>query len=110
MSTDASHRELAERLRAKAHAIGAGGPGVNEGAMAAGAGESTDLAEPYRALAELIGHASFRVTDAHVGDVRAAAGSDRAAFEAVMAASVGAGLRRWDAAMRAIEEAGHASD
>ncbi|HWU28410.1 MAG TPA: hypothetical protein VN041_04860 [Microbacterium sp.] len=67
------------------------------------------LTEPFRTLAEQVGRASFRVTDAQVDAVRDAAGSEKAAFEIVMAASVGAGLRRWDAAMRAIEEAGDAA-
>lgn len=109
MSKDASHRELAERLRSQARTVGAGAPGVNSGAADAGAGQSSDLTEPLRTLAEQVGRASFRVTDAQVDAVRDAVGSDQAAFEIVMAASVGAGLRRWDAAMRAIEEAGDAA-
>ncbi|OJU40630.1 MAG: hypothetical protein BGN97_01240 [Microbacterium sp. 69-10] len=38
MSTDASHRELAERLRVQARTVGAGAPGANAGAVDAGAG------------------------------------------------------------------------
>ncbi|MGQ7311956.1 hypothetical protein ACUOFU_09670 [Microbacterium arabinogalactanolyticum] len=109
MPADASHRELAERLRSQARSDGAGAPGANAGAVDAGAGMPNDLAEPFRTLAEQVGRASFRVTDAQVDAVRDAAGSEQAAFEIVMAASVGAGLRRWDAAMRAIEEAGDAA-
>ena len=109
MPADASHLELAERLRSQARADGAGAPGVNSGAVDAGAGRPSVLTEPLRTLAEQVGCASFRVTDAQVDAVRDAAGSDQAAFEIVMAASVGAGLRRWDAAMRAIEEAGDAA-
>lgn len=109
MSTDASHRELAERLRAQARTVGAGAPGANAGAVDAGAGRPSGLTEPFRTLAEQVGRASFRVTDAQVDAVRDAAGSEQAAFEIVMAASVGAGLRRWDAAMRAIQEADDAA-
>jgi hypothetical protein len=46
------------------------------------------------------------VTDAEVAAVRDAAGSDRAAFEIVMSACVGAGLQRWDAFREAIDAAG----
>jgi hypothetical protein len=45
------------------------------------------------------------VTDDQVSAVRQATGSDRAAFEIVLSAAVGAGLRRWDAAMRALKDA-----
>jgi hypothetical protein len=61
--------------------------------------------EPYDALAKQIGEDSARVTDAQVDAVRQATGSDKAAFEVVMAACLGAGLTRWDAAVQAIEEA-----
>jgi hypothetical protein len=61
--------------------------------------------EPYDSLARQIGEASSRVTDAEVDAVRRATGSDKAAFEIVMSACIGAGLTRWDAATRAIEQA-----
>jgi hypothetical protein len=44
-----------------------------------------------------------------VAAVRASRGSEVAAFELIMSASIGAGLRRWDAAARVIEEASDAS-
>lgn len=53
--------------------------------------------------------ASCDVTAAQVDAVRAVVGSDRAAFEVIMAASIGPGLNRWDAATRAIEEADDAA-
>lgn len=77
-------------LRAAVMARAAGGPPTTE---------------PYDALARQVGEAAHRVTDDQVSAVRAAAGSDAAAFEIVMSACVGAGLTRWDAAVRAIEEA-----
>ncbi len=77
--------------------------------MRAGAGGDASLPEPYAALTRTIGERSYRVTDAQVGAVRSAAGTDRAAFEVIMSASIGAGLRRWDAAMAALEEAEDAS-
>ncbi|RSD11788.1 hypothetical protein [Amycolatopsis eburnea] len=105
MSTDDSHRHRAEKLRA---AI-AGGTGITEAALrtavAARAAGGPPVAEPYDELARQIGAASYRVTDAGVDAVRQAAGSDKAAFEIVMSACVGAGLARWDAAARVIAEA-----
>jgi hypothetical protein len=74
-------------------------------AVAARAAGGPPADEPYDDLARQIGDASYRVTDAQVEAVRRAAGSDKAAFEIVMSACVGAGLTRWDAAARAIEEA-----
>ena len=78
-------------------------------AVSARAAGGPPIAEPYEALARQIGEASYAVTDAQVDAVRAATGSDKAAFEVVMSACVGAGLARWDAAVRALEEATDAS-
>lgn len=72
------------------------------GARAAG---GPPIAPPFEDLARNVGEASYRVTDAEVAAVRAAAGSDRAAFELVAAAAVGAALRRWKAGIAAIDEA-----
>lgn len=74
-------------------------------AIAARAAGGPAIDEPYDALARQIGEESHAVTDAQVDAVRQATGSDKAAFEVVMSACVGAGLTRWDAAVRAIEEA-----
>ena len=107
MSTgsDNSHRHHAEAVRAAM----AGGTGITEAALrtavAARAAGGPPIAEPYDDLARQIGDASYRVTDAEVGAVRQAAGSDKAAFEIVMSACIGAGLARWDAAARVIAEA-----
>jgi hypothetical protein len=88
LATGAARTEASLRTGVSARA--AGGPAV---------------AEPYDSLARQIGEASYAVTDAQVDAVRQATGSDKAAFEVVMSACVGAGLARWDAAVRAIEEA-----
>lgn len=82
---------------------------VRVGAMAVGGGGHGELVEPYNGLASMIAERSYRVTDQLVDAVRGAAGSDKATFEVVMSASVGAGLRRWDAAVRAIQEAADAA-
>ncbi|MGW3995846.1 hypothetical protein ACWEF6_20330 [Amycolatopsis sp. NPDC004772] len=107
MSTepDKSHRRRAETLRT---AMG-GDTGITEAALrtavAGRAAGGPPVAEPYDELARQIGAASYRVTDAEVDAVRQASGSDKAAFEIVLSACVGAGLARWDAAARVIAEA-----
>lgn len=61
----------------------------------------------YSGLAHQIGEAAPLVTDAQVAAAVASAGSEKAAFEIIMAAAVGAGLLRWQEGMRAFEEASH---
>lgn len=77
-------------------------PRIRAAVMARGAGGDSAIAEPYEALSHQIGEASYQVTDDQVEAVRTAAGSDKGAFEVIVAASVGAGVMRWDAACRAI--------
>lgn len=102
------HRESADDLRAALL-----GGGVTDAALraavAARASGGPAVEEPYDALTHQIGEAAHRVTDAQVTAVRDAAGSDKAAFEIVLSACIGAGLARWDAAARAIEGAGDAA-
>jgi hypothetical protein len=97
-----SHQELADALRA---AVGAD-TGVSDASLRAALAAGTPVAEPYDTLARQIRDVSHRVTDAEVAAVRDAAGSDKAAFEIVMSACVGAGLKRWDAFREAIDAAG----
>ena len=110
MSREASlsHEEHAALLRARATASGLTDVALRAGALARDGG-GPHLPEPYDALVRQVGDDSARVTDAQVAAVREAAGSDKAAFEVVLAASVGAGLRRWDAAVRAIGGDGDAA-
>lgn len=100
----------AEALRAAM----AGETGMTEAslrtAVAARAAGGPPAEAPYDDLARKIGEASYQVTDAEVAAVRQTAGSDKAAFEIVLSACVGAGLARWDAAVRVIEEATDAAD
>lgn len=65
--------------------------------------------EPYESLARQIRDASHELTDAQVEAVRNVAGDDKSAFEIIMCACIGPGLARWEAAMRAIDEADDAS-
>lgn len=112
-----AHRRHADAVRAAVTGGGASTDGAlraavvaraAEAAGGAGGAEGAPTTEPYDALARQIGEAAYLVTDAQVAAVRAAAGDDKGAFEIVMAACIGAGLTRWDAAARAIEEAGDA--
>lgn len=96
-----SHEEHAERLRSRTTGTGLTEAGLRSGALGRDGG-GPPLPEPYDDLVRQVGADSARVTDAQVAAVREAAGSDKAAFEVVLAASVGAGLRRWEAALRAI--------
>ena len=103
--SDDSHRHRAETVRQAM----AGPTGITDVALrtavAARAAGGPPIAEPYDDLARQIGEASYRVTEADVDAVREATGSDKAAFEIVMSACIGAGLARWDAAARVIAEA-----
>ena len=86
--------ETAPSLRERVAARASGGPPIEA---------------PYDALAHQIGEAADRITDAQVVSVVTAAGSEKAAFELIVAAATGAGLTRWQQAIRALKEAGDAS-
>jgi hypothetical protein len=105
MAEEREHADLAAALRERAENAGAVDPAMRRELLSGRPDDIDRLPEPYRTLARNVADASYRVTDEQVAAVRAATGSDKAAFEVVMSASVGAGLRRWDAAARAIEDA-----
>ncbi|RDV43248.1 hypothetical protein DOE76_18635 [Leifsonia sp. ku-ls] len=105
MAADDSHEALAARLRSRVRDTGTAPQPLREVAFALGASRDTAERGPIADLAALVGSASFLVTDAQVREAREEAGSEVATFEVVMSASVGAGLARWDAASRSIEEA-----
>lgn len=109
MATD--HGKMAEVLRTRtATADGAVTPAALRIGAAARAAEGPVMPEPYDALALTVGQASYRVTDTQVAAARNALGSDRATFEILMAAAVGAGLYRWDNAQRALSEVSDAAE
>lgn len=101
--SESSYQGERELLSDRVIELGVLEPTLRADVMARSAGGGPPIAEPYDALSCQIGEASYQVTDDQVEAVRLAAGSDKAAFEVVLAASVGAGLTRWDAAFRAIE-------
>lgn len=105
-----SHRTYADAVRvAVSRGVAATDAQLRASVIARAAGGRA-VAEPFDALANQIAEAAYRVTDAQVADVCAETGSEAGAFEIIMAASIGAGLARWDAALRAIGEASNASD
>jgi hypothetical protein len=67
------------------------------------------MSVPCDDLANQIGECSHRVTDAQVEAVVQAEGSEKAAFEIIAAAAMGAGLVRWRLAVTALDEASDAS-
>jgi hypothetical protein len=106
MSTDQpDHEALAEAVRQRVLQ----GPGETAADLrqrvAARAAGGPAIEAPYEDVARQVGILAARVTDAQVKELVAAAGSDKAAFELVVAAAVGAGLLRWQRGLAALEEA-----
>jgi hypothetical protein len=63
---------------------------------------------PYDDLARQIGVSAAGVTDEQVASVVQATGSERAAFEIIAAAALGAGLLRWRQGIKVLSEAADA--
>lgn len=105
MTETQNHRELAAAVRQQVTAASAETDAALRQAALARAAGGGPLPEPYEALAHQIAEDSARVVDRQVAAVRESAGSDKAAFEVVMAAAIGAGLHRWDKAMEALDAA-----
>jgi len=99
-----SHQDYAAALRA--HVVETGTAATELRLLAL---DGKVAPAPYSELIQQIRHDSSRVTDAQVAAVRDAAGSEKDAFELVLAAAIGAGLERWEAAVNAIREADDAS-
>jgi hypothetical protein len=103
--TRPDHHVLAEALRRRVLE----GPGEIDAsvrqAVAASATGGPPAQPPYEALARQIGEAANRTTDAQVANVVSATGSEKAAFEVIVAAAVGAGLLRWQQAIKVLDEA-----
>jgi len=99
------HRALAETLRWRVLE----GSGETSAALRYGMAERAaggpPLEAPYDDLARQIGQAAYKVTDEQVASVVEAAGSERAAFELIVASALGAGLHRWRRGLEALEEA-----
>jgi hypothetical protein len=89
------------------------GPGETDAAVRRAVAERAADGPPadprYDDLARQIGESACRVTDEQVAGVLRASASEKAAFEVVVAAAVGAGLLRWRQGIKALEEATDAS-
>lgn len=81
---------------------GATYPGLRQ-RMAKRAARGTAIDAPYDELAAQIGEAAYKVTEDQVAKVVQQAGNEKAAFELIVAAAVGAGLYRWDAGLAALK-------
>jgi len=100
------HRALAEVLRKRVLE----GPGITDNAlrqaMAKRAAGGPAVAEPaYDDLALQICQAAYNVTDEQVKKVVQKTGNEKAAFELIVAAAVGAGLYRWQKGLSILDEA-----
>jgi hypothetical protein len=102
------HSHYVKRVRDRVGGAGVTPPDLRVAAMHRAAG-GPPIDQPYDALARQIAIAAFDVTDAQVTAVRAVTGGDKAAFEIILSASIGAGLARWDAAANAIDGATNAT-
>jgi hypothetical protein len=99
------HRALADALRRRVLE----GPGATDPAVRYAAAERAAGGPPadprYDDLARQIGESASRVTDEQVASVLRGSASEKAAFEVIVAAAVGAGLLRWRQGIKALEEA-----
>jgi hypothetical protein len=99
------HGALAEALRRRVLE----GPGETDPALRQAVAKSVAggpaAKTPYDDLANQIAASAYRVTDAQVANVVAATGSEKATFEIIATAAVGAGLLRWQQGIKVLDEA-----
>jgi hypothetical protein len=108
-SIQTNHHTLVEELRRRVlEGPGETPPAARQEAAKTAAGVST-VQLGYSDLARQIGESAHRVTDAQVASVLSVAGSQKAAFEIITAAALGAGLLRWQQAIKTLEGAGDAT-
>ena len=104
----ADHLALSEALRRRVLE----GPALcdreTRQAAAARASGGPAIAGSYDDLIRLIGEASHGVTSAQMEQLVREIGSEKAAFEVIAAAAMGAGLLRWRLALKALDEVSHA--
>jgi hypothetical protein len=98
------HRALAEALRRRV----LDGPGRTDRAVRQATAERATggaaMEAPYDDLARQIGESAAGVTDEQVASVLRATGSEKAAFEVIAAAALGAGLLRWQQGIKVLDE------
>ena len=108
MTNRADHDLFAETLKRRVLE----GPAITDPALrqriAARAAGRPPIESPYDDLARQIGEAANSTTYAQVASVLRVTGSEKAAFEVIAAAAVGAGLLRWQQAIKVLEESSDA--
>ena len=108
MSHRSEHDSCAETLKRRVLE----GPGETDAGLrqrvAARAAGGPSIEAPYDDLARQIGEAAYGTTDAQVASVLVAAGSEKAAYELIATAAMGAGLLRWQRAVKILDELDHA--
>ena len=107
-TTRPDHRAFAEALRRRV----LDGPGETDRAIRQAAAERAAggpaVAAPFDDLALQIGESAIHVTNDQVASVLRATGNEKATFEIIAAAAVGAGLLRWREGMKVLDEAADA--
>ena len=102
------HHALADALRRRVLK----GPGETDPELRRAAANRAvggpPIGAPYDDLARQIGEAAHRVTAEQVASAVRGTGSEKAAFEVIAAAALGAGLLRWRQAIKALEDAADA--
>lgn len=94
-----NHHSMAEVLRQRIF----NAEGVTSEALRKAIGKRAisefTIEEPYKEIAIQVGETAYKITDEQVNKLIKKTGSDKAAFELVVAAAVSAGLYRWDKAI-----------
>ena len=102
------HYALADALRRRV----LDGPGETDRALRQATAERAAggpaVKAPFDDLARQIGAYAAGVTDEQVASVVQATGSEKAAFELIAAAALGAGLLRWRQGIKVLSEAADA--
>jgi len=107
--TRPDHRGLAEALRRRMLEEPAVTDPALRRAVAASAAGGPPAQPPYETIARQIGQAACLTTDEQIAGLVSAAGSEKAAFELILAAAIGAGLLRWQCGLTALDGADDAS-
>ncbi len=93
-----NHHSMAEALRQRVF----NGEGVTSEALRKSIGKKAiskfTIEEPYNEIALQVGEAAYKITDEQINELIKKTGSDKAAFELIIAAAVSAGLYGWDKA------------
>jgi hypothetical protein len=82
------------------------GPGTLESSIRGAAAEGTDVPEALRGYLDKVARHAFKVTDEDVEALRGAGYSEDQIFEATVSCALGAGLRRLEAGLGAIDGGG----